>query len=101
MCGKRSELVGRWGVPEEGGVAGDDCLFEAVREVQKGDVKTSRGVGGSSERDGGLVGVNLDEADKEVNTSGERTVPNDIVWERLRYVCFESGDGLFCRKLRP
>lgn len=58
-------------------------------------MKSVRGDGKSSERDGRLFGVDLSEADKEVDTGGVRTTSDDIDKGGLHDGCFKSGDGLF------
>lgn len=52
-----------------------------------------RGGGGSSERDGGLVGIYLVEADEGVDTRGEEVVQADIVGGELHEGYLQGGDG--------
>lgn len=55
-------------------------------------------IGGDGERlkrDGGLLGVELDETDEKVDAGGEGIMPDDTVGGRRHDGCFESGDGLF------
>lgn len=46
------------------------------------------------EKTGGLVRVDLEEADETVNTGGRKTVPEDVAGGELHDCCFEGADGL-------
>lgn len=56
--------------------------------------------GGSSEEDGGFVGVDFDEAGQRTRTGGEKIVPEDTVGGRLPDGCFEGWNSLFSESCR-
>lgn len=58
-------------------------------------MKRVRRDGGGFEGGGGLVGVQLDEADEGIDSGGERGVPDDVVVWGLHDCSFEGGDGMF------
>lgn len=58
-------------------------------------MKKVRGDGGSLERAGELVGIEMDEADEGVVSGSEETVSDEIVLGGLHDNCFRSGYGLF------
>lgn len=74
---------------------GDARLSEGVGEAGKSNSKRVGDDGRSFERNEGVVRVELDEADEEVRTGGEATVPDDFVGGGLHNGCFDGGDGMF------
>lgn len=91
----RNGFEGGWYVAEDGAFAGDAGSSVGVGEAEEGDVEAVRANGGSFKGGGGAVGVDLDEADKEVHTGSEETVRDDIVGKELHDGCFEGADVLF------
>lgn len=69
--------------------------MEEVGEVEGDNLKSVRGHERSFEGGGDLVGIDLNEADEGVDTSGKRIVPDDVVREKLQYGRFEGGDVFF------
>lgn len=57
-----------------------------------------KGAGGdeeSFEREGELVGVHLGKAGEQVETGGERILPDEVVTKELHDGCFQSAGAFF------
>lgn len=67
--------------------------MDGVGEAENGVLRGSGGDGGRFQRNGGLVGVDLDEDDEEVDTGDGGIVSDDIVGEEPQDGCFDVGDG--------
>lgn len=86
--GKSKWLKEGWDVAEEGEAVGDAGSWKGVRKVEKRDGKGGGNDGEAFEVGGVLAGVDLYEADKGVDSSNARIVPDDSVAGELHDGCF-------------
>lgn len=92
MWRRRSRLVAAWRVAKSGEAVGDTGLSKGVGEIAEGDVKGIGGDGGSKERGGESVAIELVKADEGLGTGEKRTVPESVVVEELRGGCIKGCD---------
>lgn len=82
---------------EEGEAVGDAGLLEEVGEFNDSDVKAVREDGERFKRGGRLVRIDLDGAEKEVNTSVERSLPDGLAGKEVHDGCAEGGGKFFAK----